>query len=100
MYCSEWLEIPGARRNPPKNTSDLSTFHGKNSGPTSRISGPRHIIEAECFDGHVWTPTGSSGGGAVMVARLRQRALVTGPMGEDRGLTCAINCDDWDASLR
>src|SRR6266853_1306444 len=35
-----------------------------------------------------------------MVSRLRQRALVTGPMDEDRGLTCAINWDDWHESLR
>ena len=30
------------------------------------------------FDGHVWTPTVSSGGAEVMGLRLRQRALVTG----------------------
>src|SRR5216683_5275383 len=36
-----------------------------------------------CFDGHVWTPIVSSGDVAVMVSRLRQRALVTGPMDED-----------------
>jgi len=53
-----------------------------------------------CFDGHVWTPIVSSGDVAVMVSRLRQRALVTGPMDEDRGLTCAINWDDWHESLR
>src|SRR5260370_23780583 len=39
----------------------------------------------------VWTPIVSSGDVAVMVSRLRQRALVTGPMDEDRGLTCAVN---------
>jgi hypothetical protein len=35
-------------------------------------------IETECFDGHIWMPTVSSDGVAVMVSRLRQRALVTG----------------------
>src|SRR5260370_324967 len=53
-----------------------------------------------CFDGHVWTPIVSSGDVAVMVSRLRQRALVTGPMDEDRRMTCAINWDDWHESLR
>src|SRR6266851_2194224 len=47
-----------------------------------------------------WLPIVSSGYVAVMVSRLRQRALVTGPMDEDRGLTCAINWDDWHESLR
>jgi hypothetical protein len=36
------------------------------------------VREAECFDGHIWMPTVSSDGVAVMVSRLRQRALMTG----------------------
>jgi hypothetical protein len=33
-----------------------------------------HVIEAECFDGHIWTPTVSSGGVVVMVSRLKPPA--------------------------
>lgn len=48
------------------------------SQSSSRISAPRHVIEAECFDDHIWQPAVSSDGVAVMVSRPRQRALVTG----------------------
>jgi hypothetical protein len=48
------------------------------SRSSSRISAPRHVIEAEGFEGHIWTRAVSSDGVAVMVSRLSQRALVTG----------------------
>src|SRR5260370_19482498 len=85
-----------------------SNFQGlgrpaKSAGPNCRIL---DLLRMQLlrptwrFDGHVWTPIVSSGDVAVMVSRLRQRALVTGPMDEDRGLTWAINWDDWHESLR
>jgi len=71
-------ESIGSATQPIQNVSDFNRSRQAFSQSSSRISAPRHVIEAECFDGHIWTPTVSSDGVAVMVSRLRQRALVTG----------------------
>jgi hypothetical protein len=63
---------------PIQNVNDFNRSQHPFSQSSSRISTPRHVIEAECFDGHIWTPITSTDGVAVMVSRLRQRALVTG----------------------
>jgi hypothetical protein len=68
----------GPATQPIQNVNDFNRSQHPFSQSSSRISGPRHVIEVECFDGHIWTPTMSSDGVAVMVSRLRQRALVTG----------------------
>jgi hypothetical protein len=66
------------RATQPQNVSDFNGSRRPFSRSSSRISAPRQVIEVECFDGHIWMPTVSSDGVAVMVSRLRQRALVTG----------------------
>jgi hypothetical protein len=47
-----------------------------NGGQKANIAGPKHVIAAEVWGGREWTPMVSSGGVAIGVSRLRQRALV------------------------
>jgi hypothetical protein len=68
----------GRATQPIQNINDFNGSQPQFSQSSSRISAPRHVIEVECFDGHIWTPAASNDGVAVMVSRLRQRALVTG----------------------
>jgi hypothetical protein len=75
---SDSYPTKGRATQPFQNVSDFNGCRRPFSRSSSRISAPRHVIEVECFDGHIWTPPVSSDGVAVMVSRLRQRALVTG----------------------
>src|SRR5260370_38562626 len=76
-----------------------SNFQGlgrpaKSAGPNCRILDllrMQLLRPSWRFDGHVWTPIVSSGDVAVMVSRLPQRPLETGPMDEDAGLPCTVN---------
>jgi hypothetical protein len=68
----------GLATQPIQNVNDFSRSQPWFSQSSSRISAPRHVIEAECFDSHIWQPAVSSDGVAVMRSRLRQRALLTG----------------------
>ena len=68
----------GSATQPIQNVNDFNRSQPPFLQSSNRISAPRHVIEAECFDGHIWMPTVSSDGVTVMVSRLRKRGLVTG----------------------
>ena len=68
----------GPATQPIQNVSDFNRSRPPFSRSSTRISAPRHVIEAECFAAHICQPAVSSDGVAVKVSRLRQRALVSG----------------------
>jgi len=64
----------GRVTNPPKKLNGFNGLQAAKTRPTSRIYGPRDVIEAELFAGLDWTAVESSDGVTCMVAsRLRRR---------------------------
>jgi hypothetical protein len=56
---------------------EFNMFNGLHSakiGSRFSICGPAHVIETECFAGHVWYDATSRDGVAVRIARRRQYA--------------------------
>jgi hypothetical protein len=49
----------GRATQPFQNVNNFNRSQHLFSQSSSRISAPRHIIEAECFDGQIWTPAAS-----------------------------------------
>jgi hypothetical protein len=68
--------------NPPKKHSKFKALPTGKTLSSRRILAPADVLAAEVFGGRVWQGATSSGGVAIQVSRLRQRALVerTRPM--------------------
>jgi hypothetical protein len=56
-----------------------SALRGEQRAP---ISGPKRVLDIEVWGDRPWRDAVSSGGVAIQVSRLRQRALVPGPVPE------------------
>ena len=58
--------------NPPKKFNGVNNLQGAKTGSTSRIFGPRDVIDAELFAGRDWTPVVSPDGVTCMIASWRR----------------------------
>jgi hypothetical protein len=65
-----------APANPPKKDNKFKALQAKKTLSSTRILGPRDVIDAEVWGGREWQPAISNGGVAVEVGRLRARTLM------------------------
>jgi hypothetical protein len=61
--------------NPPKKDSRFKALQRAKTLSSTRILGPRCVLDAEVFGGREWRPAVSSDGVAIEVSRIRARTL-------------------------
>jgi hypothetical protein len=66
----------GAPANPPKKENKFKALQRAKTLSSTRILASEHVLDVEVFGGRGWQHAISSGGVAIQVSRLRQRALV------------------------
>jgi hypothetical protein len=64
------------RPRPPKKENKFKALQRAKTLSSTRILASEHVLDVEVFGGRGWQHAISSGGVAIQVCRLRQRALV------------------------